>query len=84
MVAAYREALALWRAIGDKREIANALYNASFTYAVTAKQGEPDPTGEGRRNMAEALALYRELGDERGIANVLWGDGQPQLLQRDR
>ena len=72
---AYQEALALWREIGDEREIANALYNASFQYAITSEQGHPDPTGEGRRNMTEALALYRKIGDERGIANVFWAMG---------
>ena len=34
MTPAYDEALELWRAIGDKREIANALYNSSFKYAI--------------------------------------------------
>jgi predicted ATPase/class 3 adenylate cyclase len=75
MSAAYREALALWREIGDKREIANALYNASFPYAITAERGNPDPTGEGMALMTEALALFREVGDQRGVANVLWGMG---------
>ncbi|HET9345695.1 MAG TPA: tetratricopeptide repeat protein [Candidatus Limnocylindrales bacterium] len=75
MSAAYGEALALWREIGDKREIANALYNASFQYAINAERHNPDPTGEGMAMMTEALALYREVGDERGIANVLWGMG---------
>ena len=75
MMAAYEEALALWREIGDKREIANALYNASFQYAIASERGNPDPTGEGRSNMAEALALYREIGDDHGVANVQWGMG---------
>ena len=72
MIPAYEEALALWRSIGDKREIGNALYNASFEYAV-----RPDPgrDRESLERMNEALAIYREIGDELGEANVLWGIG---------
>jgi tetratricopeptide (TPR) repeat protein len=73
MLPAYREALELWREIGDKREIANALYNLSFEHAVIA-----DPTRRaavGITLQEEALALYREIGDELGAANVLWGIG---------
>jgi tetratricopeptide (TPR) repeat protein len=72
MVPAYTEALELWRGIGDRREIANALYNSAFEYAVA-----PDPARdrESLDRMEEALAIYREIGDELGEANVLWGIG---------
>ncbi len=76
---AYTEALALWRQIGDKAEIANALYNYSFIFSVPmspdAGLSQMDPEGEGMRALYEALDLYRELGDARGEANVLWGLG---------
>jgi predicted ATPase/class 3 adenylate cyclase len=72
---AYTEALAIWRGIGDQREIANALYNHSFKYAVTADASTADPDGVGLGEAEEALRLYREIGDERGEANVLWGLG---------
>ena len=72
MAAAYGEALALWRSIGDKAEIANALYNDSFRYSISS---EPDPEQTGFRTMSEALALYRDIGDEHGAANALWGIG---------
>jgi predicted ATPase/class 3 adenylate cyclase len=79
MAAAYREAVEIWRSIGDKREIANALYNVSFAFAVSPNpRSDPrdaDPEGEGRRAQEEALALFREVGDARGQANVLWGIG---------
>jgi hypothetical protein len=79
MAAAYREAVGIWRAIGDKGEIANALYNYAFSFSVAADPGKDpttaDPEGEGRRALEEALALYREVGDIRGQANVLWGMG---------
>jgi predicted ATPase/class 3 adenylate cyclase len=77
---AYSEAVELWRSLGDKSELANALYNYSFTFSVPDAPGAPavevDPTGAGDRALAEALALYRELGDRRGEANVHWGMGQ--------
>jgi hypothetical protein len=79
MGTAYREAVELWRAIGDKAEIANALYNYAFSFSVGANPSQnptaADPEGEGTRALDEALALYREVGDIRGQANVLWGMG---------
>ncbi len=79
MKVAYTEALEIWRSLGDKSEIANALYNISFSFAVSAdptmKPEEADPDGLGFRAQQEALALYEELGDIRGQANVLWGMG---------
>jgi predicted ATPase/class 3 adenylate cyclase len=66
----YDEALVLTRATGDKRAIANALYNDSFPRTV------------GRFDMRaalpileEAVALYRELGDTAGLARCQWGIG---------
>jgi predicted ATPase/class 3 adenylate cyclase len=79
MAPAYREAAELWRAIGDRRELANALYNYSFVFTVPPdadpKNYKSDPTGEGLETLNEALAIFRELGDDRGEANVLWGMG---------
>ncbi|HEX4898684.1 MAG TPA: AAA family ATPase [Candidatus Limnocylindrales bacterium] len=79
MGVAYREAVELWRAMGDKAEIANALYNYAFTFAVSPNPREDprlaDPDAEGTRVLGEALGLYRELGDLRGQANVLWAMG---------
>ena len=77
---AYKEALEIWRSIGDKREIANALYNHSFIYAASAEI-DPDKAGVGRADVAEALSLYREIGDERGEANVLWGIGNYEYFR---
>jgi predicted ATPase/class 3 adenylate cyclase len=83
MVAAYGEALDIWRSIGDKREIANALYNDSFQYAVAMDPTASDPDGIGLGEMEEALALYREVGDEHGIANALWGIGNYRYFHGD-
>lgn len=70
----YERALALWRTTGDRSEIANALYNLSFTYALDVERDEAG-SRVASEGLAEALAVYRELGDERGQANVLWGLG---------
>jgi hypothetical protein len=81
---AYEEAVEIWRRLGDKRELANALYNYSFIYSVpedpTNAAETVDPTGEGERIQNEALALYRELGDERGEGNILWGKGNKKYF----
>jgi predicted ATPase/class 3 adenylate cyclase len=71
----YAEALALWEAIGDRKEIANALYNDSFRYAVTGNPKEGDPERTGYEQMERALAIATEIGDDHGRANVLWGLG---------
>ena len=83
MVAAYGEALEIWRSIGDKAEIANALYNDSFQYAVSLDPKASDPDGIGLAEMLESLALYREVGDEHGIANALWGLGNYHYFHGD-
>ena len=79
MKAPYGEAVELWRTDGDRRELANALYNYAFCFSFATvratKQGDPDPGRIALAVLDEALALYRELGDEEGEANVLWGVG---------
>ncbi|HEX2754103.1 MAG TPA: adenylate/guanylate cyclase domain-containing protein [Candidatus Limnocylindrales bacterium] len=75
MGVAYAEALELWQAIGDRREIANALYNDSFRYALSDTPGERDPERLGYKQMHRARDLATEAGDERGRANALWGIG---------
>jgi predicted ATPase/class 3 adenylate cyclase len=81
---AYAEALAIWRSVGDKAELANALYNYSFAFSVNPDpKADPrlaDPEGEGKRALQEALQLYREIGDRRGEANALWGMGNGQYF----
>ena len=75
----YLEAVELWRSIGDRRELANALYNYSFAYSVPdspdAEIRSSDPERKGAAALEEALGLFRELGDVRGEANVRWGIG---------
>jgi len=83
----YAEAVEIWRSLGDKAELANALYNYSFSFTVP---DDPSPTVEvldpdrvGQRALDEAVALYRELGDERGEGNVLWGLGNKKYFSRE-
>ncbi len=81
---AYREAVEIWRALDNRAELANALYNYSFTFSVPEQPGDDvrdnDPTGEGARALEEALQLYEEIGDVRGVANVHWGIGNSQYF----
>jgi tetratricopeptide (TPR) repeat protein len=80
----YQEALRIWRELGDKREIANALYNDAYAdilplmglsgQELTDAQRQPKYV-EGRVKLEEALALYREIGDKAGEGNILWALG---------
>jgi predicted ATPase/class 3 adenylate cyclase len=73
--ACYTEALALWREIGDRREIANALYNRAYAEAAWIMGGQSgDPTAS-REMLQEALEIYRDLGDAGGEGNILWAIG---------
>ena len=80
----YGEQLRIWRELGDKREIANALYNDAYADVMpimgltdeeltTAQKGPA--FARGREKLEEALALYREVGDTAGEGNILWGLG---------
>ncbi len=76
----YDRALACWREVGDRREIANALYNRSFIDVLavvgeTAQGTVPEEIARARGQLEEALAIYRDLGDPVGEANLLWALG---------
>jgi predicted ATPase/class 3 adenylate cyclase len=66
----YDEALALWRTRNDRRELANALYNAAFPPLVSTSD-----LPRAQVLLEEALPLYREIGDETGISGCQWGLG---------
>jgi non-specific serine/threonine protein kinase len=85
MEPSYREALAIWRGLDDPRELANALYNASFTYAVEGVRDpeHADESEEGLRLMEEARDLYRRLGDDHGYANAIWGMGNRRYFRNE-
>ena len=81
----YDEQLALWRQIGDKREIANALYNRSYADMIRIMGGALDEakTAPGTAMLDEALALYQELGDKSGEGNILWAIGSFHYFSAD-
>ena len=66
----YDECLVLTRATGDKRALANAIYNDSFPRTLARTEMET-----ALALLDEALALYRELDDKPGVAKCLWGIG---------
>ncbi len=80
---AYEEALAIWETTGDQKEIANALYNDSFRYAVSADPKMSDPERIGLGQMTRSFDLASSIGDERGRANALWGIGNWRYFHDD-
>jgi non-specific serine/threonine protein kinase len=81
----YDEALAVWRSMGDKGEIANALFNRAYAdmIVIMNRQAEEGHLAEGRAMLEEALALYRETGDQAGEGNILWGLGSYYYFTAD-
>ncbi len=73
----YGEATAIWRALGDRAELANALYNESFARTVD------DPGAIAEELLEEALAIYRDLDDDTGLGNALWGLGTTLVQHGD-
>jgi predicted ATPase/class 3 adenylate cyclase len=75
--ACYTEALELWRKIGDRREIANALYNRAYSEAawIMGGEGGAGDAPRARTMLEEARAIYREVGDVVGEGNILWALG---------
>jgi tetratricopeptide (TPR) repeat protein len=73
----YEEQLTLWRELGDRSELANALYNRAHADMVGVMSGEPIDVDElpGKGLLNEALGIYQELGDKSGEGNILWGLG---------
>ena len=66
----YDECLALRLAGDDRRELANAYYNASFPSAVNRSD-----LAKSEAMLKEALPIYRELADEAGISGCQWAMG---------
>jgi predicted ATPase len=68
----YRQALEHARRAGDRRSIAEALYNIAFA----PTEGETNDYRAyyiaGRPSLEESLALFRELADDKGIADTSW------------
>ena len=80
----YDEALRIWRELGDRREIANALYDRAYADMIVVMQGDDAPDAEATRTMLyEALDIYAELGDTGGEGNVTWGLGSFDFFMAD-
>lgn len=79
MTGYYREALTIWESIGDEAELANAYYNASFTYALptdsSIRLADADLEGIGVGLLSKARELFHKVGDVGGEANAVWGLG---------
>jgi predicted ATPase/class 3 adenylate cyclase len=81
--ACYAEALELWREIGDRREIANALYNRAYADAAWIMGGRFGDATAARKMLQEALEIYRDLGDVEGEGNILWALGSFHFFAND-
>lgn len=66
----YDECLDLRRAGDDRRELANAIYNASFPTMVDRRD-----LNRSQVLLEEALPVYRELADDAGISGCQWAIG---------
>ena len=62
----YDQCLVLARESGDKKEIAQALYNCSFPPMLQ------QDTESGLALVEQALPIFRELADQSGVAKCLW------------
>jgi len=74
----YDECLELTRRVGDRRAIANALYNDAFPKSV-----DRSAVDESLVLLHEALPIFRELGDDAGVAKTLWGIGNGYYFSKD-
>lgn len=72
----YHEALSIWRKLGDKNEIANAIYNLVFARLLPVIRGEGSIGEQGAaaalEDCGEALRLYRLVHDRAGEGNIIW------------
>jgi non-specific serine/threonine protein kinase len=65
----YEDALAIARRERSEHEVANALYNAAFSYGMGLE------TKTALDYLDDALEIYERLGDDGGVAKVLFGWG---------
>jgi predicted ATPase/class 3 adenylate cyclase len=81
----YEEALAIWRDIGDQREVANALYNRAYADMISIMRGEATERDveHSRALMEEALGIFQAAGDAAGEGNAIWGLGSYYYFTAD-
>lgn len=72
----YGEALEIWQRLGDKKEIANAIYNHVYAGLLPYIRGfdklTPERAEEPIARCKQALELFREIGDRMGEGNIMW------------
>jgi predicted ATPase/class 3 adenylate cyclase len=68
----YEQALEARRALGDRRALAQALYNLAYAFGYVKPDVDPEDLVAARRLADEALTLFHELGDESGEARTLF------------
>ncbi len=74
---AYQSGLDLLRDCGTEDQIANGLYNLSFSYGFA---GDYETGG---RLLNEAQEIYHRLGDEAGLGRMAWGLGNLYYITDD-
>ena len=79
----YGEALSIWESLDDEAELANAYYNASFSYSMPEwnKPGS-DPDNVGLAYLEQARDIFHRIGDRRGEGNALWGLGNYRYFRK--
>ena len=70
----YGQALELWRALNDDRELANALYNYGLAVGFDASSSQA-----ALRVLEESREIYTRLDDVAGLADTAWGIGNLYL-----
>ena len=76
MTAAYGEAAQLYEQLGERADLAEALYNLAFP------QVQSRDFDEGDRLARRSEELYAELGDAPGVARALWLRSLPAMHAR--
>jgi tetratricopeptide (TPR) repeat protein len=74
----YREALAIFRELGDRQGIAQATYDLAFVPLLRGYGFE-----EGARLLHDAIELYQELGDEGGMTQAKGDMGLFLMMKGD-
>jgi predicted ATPase/class 3 adenylate cyclase len=74
----YEKEQALAEERGDEAGVAEAIYNNSFTYSLTADDAE-----KGTQLAEDALARYRRLGDRAGEGKALWAVVNSYVFSED-